>query len=235
MKNIAIVEDSPAAAEDLEEMLTRYATEKHREIRVFKFGDPVSFLTNYKGNYDIVLMDIELPDFDGMVAAKKLRELDENVVLIFVTNMAQFAVKGYEVSALDFIVKPISYFTLRVKLDRAFRCVDEREETKIFISVDDGFVTLNASEIRFVEVTKHRVTYHTIRGDFEAYGTLKRVEETLPSSQFARCNHCYLVNMRFVTEVKGLSAFCGEDELQISHSRRKEFLGALCNYFGRSF
>ncbi len=71
---------------------------------------------HYRADYDIVFMDIELPGINGMEAAHRLREIDQQVILIFVTNMAQFAVKGYEVDALDYIIKPAQYGPLSIKL-----------------------------------------------------------------------------------------------------------------------
>ena len=64
-------------------------------------------------------MDIEMPDLDGLAASQKLREIDRSVILIFITNLAQFAVRGYEVDALDFVVKPVTYYVLALKLKRA--------------------------------------------------------------------------------------------------------------------
>ena len=88
MFNIAIVEDDSAAMALMESSLLKYGKENNVQFNIFKFGGTISFLTNYHGNYDVVFMDIELPDLNGMAAAKKLREIDKNVVLIFVTNLA---------------------------------------------------------------------------------------------------------------------------------------------------
>lgn len=230
MKNIAIVEDDNAAAEQLSVFLEKFFTEE--PVHAIRFTGSIQFLTNYKGEYDIVFMDIELPDFNGMEAARKLRELDKKVVIIFVTNMAQFAVKGYEVGALDFIVKPVTYSNFALKLKRAVEYLRANEDAKVFVPVDDGFVTLNLSEIRYVEIIKHKIIYHTVHGDYHAYGTLKKIEESLSGRHFVRCNHCYLVNLRYVTSVRGFTAYVGEEALQISHPKRKEFLHALNDYFG---
>lgn len=230
MKNIAIVEDDCAAAEQISVFLEKFFAEE--PVHVNRFTASIQFLTNYKGEYDIVFMDIELPDLNGMETARKLRELDKKVAIIFVTNMAQFAVKGYEVGALDFIVKPLTYYNFALKLKRAAEYLRANEDAKVFVHVDDGFVTLNLSDIRYVEIIKHKIIYHTVHGDYHTYGTLKKIEESLAEHHFIRCNYCYLVNLRYVTSVRGFTAYVGEEELQISHPRRKEFLHALNDYFG---
>ena len=119
MLRCAIVEDSPRELEHLKECLARYSAERDIPLETTVFGDAASFLEHYRADYDIVFMDIELPGINGMEAAHRLREIDRQVILIFVTNMAQFAVKGYEVDALDYIIKPAQYGPLSIKLDRA--------------------------------------------------------------------------------------------------------------------
>lgn len=126
MVNVAIVEDEIRSADVLCGFLERYGSEKGREFAVSRFTDAIAFLENYVPRYDIVFMDIQLPDMDGMTASRRLRALDRDVILIFVTNMANYAVSGYEVDALDFIVKPVSYFPFTVKLERALGRLDGR-------------------------------------------------------------------------------------------------------------
>lgn len=118
MINVAIVEDEDCAANNLSEYLNTFGRQNNTEIKAERFRDAISLLTGYSGKFDIVFMDIELPEMNGMDAAKKLREIDMSVTLVFVTNMAQYAVKGYEVGAVDYIVKPVSYYDFSLKLRR---------------------------------------------------------------------------------------------------------------------
>lgn len=232
MINVAIVEDEKEAAEILLGYLDRYTKEKGAEFHPLCYENPIKFLANYTSNYDIVFMDIELPDLNGMETARKMREIDKTVALVFVTNMAQFAIKGYEVDAFDFIVKPVTYFDFALKLERAIDRMSGRTGVKIMVSVDDALKCITADEIKYVEIIKHRLIYHTTSGTFEAYGTLKKVAPALLSADFAKCNNCYLVNLRYVSGVKGYTVTVGGDELQISHPKKKEFIKALNNYLG---
>ena len=136
MLNIAIVEDDPQAAGLLTDYLDRYAQERGISCNSVIFNDAVDFLTGYKASFDLVFMDIELPGLDGMEAARRLREMDRSVILIFVTNMANFAVKGYEVDALDFIVKPVTYFPFSIKLDRAVKRLESRQERELVVPTE---------------------------------------------------------------------------------------------------
>ncbi len=237
MRNVAIVEDEREASDLLRQYLERYAEESggRERFNVTVYDNAVNFLTYYKGNFDIVFMDIEMPDLNGMEAAAKLRELDKSVILIFVTNMAQYAVKGYEVSALDFVVKPVSYTNFALKLTRAIDQLSLNGEKKIYVSGDDGLCVIRTTTLKYVEIMNHAIIFHTTEKDIKSYGNLRKVEEMLRGAPFVRCNSCYLVNLKYVTSVKNFVAVVGGDELQISHSKRKEFLAAIADYLGGTY
>lgn len=118
---IAVVEDEKRERARIKEFLQRYEKERGEQMRVIEFEDAVEFLTGYKPIYDLVLMDIQMPYIDGMEAAKKLRQMDANVALVFVTNMSQYAARGYDVSAVAFLIKPVSYYSFYTLLDKVMR------------------------------------------------------------------------------------------------------------------
>lgn len=151
MLRCAIVEDSPRELEHLKECLARYSAERDIPLETTAFGDAASFLEHYRADYDIVFMDIELPGINGMEAAHRLREIDRQVILIFVTNMAQFAVKGYEVDALDYIIKPAQYGPLSIKLDRAAQRWRAAAES-VMVALPTGTQRLLLWEIYYIEV-----------------------------------------------------------------------------------
>lgn len=230
----AIVEDEDKAFENLESLLKRYAEEKKIPISVFRFADAVKFLNDYRPNYDVVFMDIRLPYMNGLDAARKMREYDPDVFLIFVTDLAQYAIKGYEVNAFDYIVKPVIYDHLVSKLDKVVRLSEERDrEPKISIKAEDGYVVLSASSISYIEVINHVLVYHAGSRSYSVYGSLKQVENILPANSFSRCNNCYLVNLKFVTAMNKDFVSVGEDKLKISRLKKKEFIDDFTNYLGR--
>lgn len=101
------------------------------------------------------------------------------------------------------------------------------------MSTAEGAVCVRPCDVRYVEVMKHTLIYHTTTGDLTVYGSLKNAESALPAVRFVRCNSCYLVNLRYVKRVTGFTALVGGDELAISHSRRRDFLRALGEYIGK--
>lgn len=232
MINVAIVEDERVAADLVISYINRFEKEKGGKFKTFYFEDSVSFLANYTSSFDIIFMDIDLPELNGMEAAKKIREKDSYVTLIFVTNMSQFAVKGYEVDAFDYIVKPVSYYNFILKLQRAIDNIKKKEDKKIVISTDSGSACLMTSQIKYVEVMNHDLIFHCLDKKYTSYGSLRKVEEHLTGNSFIRCNNCYLVNLRYVTAVNGLSVVLDNETLQMSHTKKTAFLKALADYFG---
>ncbi len=232
MIKIALVEDEENNLKEITSYLEKYSLEYNIALKVETFTSAVTFLKQYENNFDIVLMDIGLPDLDGMSAIKKLREIDSSVLVIFVTNLAQYAVNGYEVGAFDFIVKPVSYYNIVLKLNRALERIESRTEKRIWVSTRSEKKLVLASRIKYVEVIKHRLIYHTLDGDISAIGSLKSVCDELSNLPFALCNQCYLVNLHYVTGIDGYNCHLGKEVLQISLPKKNSFIRALNNYLG---
>ena len=229
---IAIVEDEKKEADLLQPLLQRYAEEVGEELEISIYQNAIVFLTNYHPVFDIVFMDIEMPYMNGLESAAKLRETDSSTLLIFATNLGHMAAKGYEVEAFDFIIKPVHYDTLRLKLKRAFTRLAQMADNDVTFSSDGAKIRMPSKEIQYIEVTNHQLVYHTESGNYPVYGTLSRVREQMESLGFALCNNCYLVNLRHVRKVQKFTVTVGDDELQISHPKKKEFLDALNHYIG---
>lgn len=227
---IAIVEDDAIANLRLVECLKKYQDETKIEIQTKSYPNSSMFLNAYNGDFDIVFMDIELPDMNGLDAIKRIREKDSDVMVIFVTNMAQYAVKGYEVQAFDFIVKPIQYFSFEKKLTLAIKQLDKKIDQEIWISNKAGKFKIKISNIKYVEVISHSIIFHLLNGDVKTTGTLDKIISLLPAKSFSLCNRCYLVNLRYVTKVLPTQVEVGGEILIVSRSKHATFLHDLNNY-----
>lgn len=227
MLDVAIIEDDDRDLLMLKSALTRYERESGEEFRITIFGNAEKFLTGYKPVYDIVFMDIELGGImDGISAAKRLRIYDEDVALMFVTNMAQYAIKGYEVSALDYFVKPVSYYDLKMRLDR-IRRTRRTKGVMLNVAIGGGTKRISSSDVFYIEVINHTLHYHTKSGVLTARGSIKEVEKLLEPEGFARCSVSYLVNLSYCNEIRGGSISVGGDELRITRGKHKEFMYKL--------
>ena len=232
MLRVAIVEDEAECREVLRDMISRYAEEQQKQIRVQEFSDGSELVDNYKPDYDILLLDIEMPHLDGMKAAEKIRETDQDVVIVFITNMAQYAIKGYEVNALDFIIKPVNYSTFSMRFTRAIGRVKNREGRRVCLYLTDGPKWIDSREIYYIDIQNRMLHYHTPEGVYSVRGTLKDVQEQLADWNFVKCNQCYLVNLKFVSEIKKNFVVVAGTELEISRRNRNAFLAAVTDYLG---
>lgn len=226
MYRIAIVEDQERDALRLAGALDRYAQEKHVELEHTWFGSATAFLESYRHQYQLVFMDIRMPGgVDGMSAAHELREMDHTVVLVFLTSLAQYAVESYTVEATDYILKPVTYAALSLKLPRILgRC--SVEEADVLIQSGGSTTRLRPSEILYVEIYDHHIQYQTSRGVVRAYGTLKEVESALPKG-FFRVNNQTIVNLGCVNSVSVTDTVVAGRTFPVSRGRRKTFLAAL--------
>ena len=226
MINIAVVEDNERERKIIAEYLKKFSPRFSVEL----FSSAVVFLTDYTPKYDIVFMDIDMPYLDGMSAAARMRKLDERTCLIFVTNLARYAIKGYEVSAFDFIVKPLTYANFTMKITRALNHLKTKSEKEILVKSGGNTVRIAVADIKWVEIRAHKITYHLVDKDIVSYGTLKDAESLISDKLFVRCNTCFLVNLRLVDAIKDNCAVVGGENLLISYPRRVEFKKALTDY-----
>ena len=230
MIRIAIVEDDRHDREALKKCLNRYEKENQMKFSVTEFQDGEDIVTDYTASYDLIILDIEMAFLNGMKAAENIRELDKDVIIIFITNMPQYAIQGYKVNALDYMLKPISYFSFSESMGRALHRVNVQEKEFITIALKGGKKKLDIGQICYVEVQDHLLIYHTTEGNFVTKGTIRDAESQLDAKRFFRCNRCYLVNLEYVDNYMGSDVSVNGDIIQVSRSRRKPFLDALNEY-----
>jgi DNA-binding LytR/AlgR family response regulator len=233
MIRLAIVEDDEYVAGTIKNYAIRYADEngRHIEISLYRDGDQIA--DNYKPNYDIILMDIQMSFMDGMTAAQLIREKDQEVIIIFITNLAKYALQGYTVDAFDFIVKPVQFFSFSRRLDRAVNRIAKKAKDSIIVHAGDGVHKLDVEDIFYIESLGHRLIFHTRTGSLDIkYVTMQDTEEKLAPLNFFRSNKGYLVNLEYVEGVVDGCAIVHGDRLIISRGKRNAFMEALTEYVG---
>ena len=232
MPRIAVVDDQPDMRQQLCSMIDQYSRENNCMLEVTAFSDGAQIITNYCKGFDIIFLDVEMKHLDGMTTAERIRQMDADVILIFITNMAQYAIRGYSVGALDYVLKPVPYFAFSQQLLKAVARLEKRAKHYLTVPVEGGLRRLDTASIYYLESEGHRVHFYTDEGDFSAPGALKAFEEKLADCPFARCNSGYLVNLAQVRELRQSTVQVGPCELQVSRPKRKAFLAALTDYIG---
>ena len=233
MLRIAIVEDDPSTRQILQGFVEQYAAEQGLEYTVTPYEDGAQIAAGYHPGYDIIFMDVEMPGMGGFSAAAQIRAVDSEAVLVFVTNMAQYAIRGYEVDALDYVLKPVDYYQFSTKLSRAIQRVQRQRGGQILLQCAGGGVQLvETSRIYYLETHSRMLHYHTADGEFTVRSSLQNAESQLAPYHFARCNQCYLVNLKHVKAVENDFVLVGEARLEMSRRQRAAFLTALASYIG---
>ena len=209
MNHIAVVEDSAQDRAVLDSYLEKYQQEKNCHFQITHFSDGDEIALGYKGGYDLILMDIEMTFLDGMSAAEEIRRADPEVLIIFITNSPQYAIKGYAVQALDYILKPLSYYAFCQRMNHVRELLGRRQKHFLTVPCAGGVQKLDASDIR-------------------------DVEQKLPPENFFRSSKAYLVNLEHVDGIQDEDAIVNGDRVQIIRAKRKAFLAALNHYMGEN-
>ena len=236
MLNIIILEDQAEQADRLSHMLKKYAESHEGFAYNLKLYDrSIPFLTEYKCDADLLFLDIQIPDMLGMEAAKRIRQMDNRVMIIFVTMLTQYAIEGYSVGAFDYVLKPVRFEEFSSKMDRVCRMLAHQSTSMTLeVRTKEEIRRINVDDITFIEVSNHDVLIHTDSEIIRQWGNQKTYEEKLAPAHFVRCNVSFLVNLKYVRAVNGNTVMVHGHNLPISSSKRKEFLMALAQYKGGS-
>lgn len=226
---ICIVEDEKEHYEVIKNYIGRCSAGK--EVDITWVTDGIDLVDDYKGQFDIIFLDIQMKHLNGMAAAEKIREIDSDTILIFITSTVQYAVQGYSVDALGYVLKPVPFVAFEKLFEKAVRQVNEKsQKTFIIISEEDRQVKIDASTITYIESQRNNVLIHCEDKDHLTLGPLKKFEELLHNKGFSKCHNAYVVNLSKVESVtKDEILLMSGEYLPISRARKKEFMVELTN------
>ena len=233
--NLAIVEDDPVCAAQLKENVERFCREQQITLQLAMFSDGLEIAEHYRPGWDAIFLDIKMEHLDGMAAARRIREQDPAVLILFITSMARYAIHGYEVEALDFVLKPVHYPKLAMKLRKVVEIVNRRENRSLMISEDGRMHRLLSTQILYIEVANRHLHIHTPERVYVSNGALSKLEKQLEGLPFARCSQSFLVNLHYVRSVERDTVFVQGEALPLSRSKQRAFLQALSDYMGGGF
>lgn len=231
MINVAIVDDDAVSIKRLTQYIAMYGKENCMELRVSSFINPVQFLNDYGAKYDLIFMDIKMDMLDGISVCRKLREIDEAVCIVFITGFTQYALNGYEVSAFDYIVKPIDYGNFCLKMARIIKFINRGKEVNyVTLKFKYGCMQVNTTDILFIEVRGHNLEYHLVDKTVSVRGSLKKAEETLNQLYFARCSEYFIVNLGKISGIEKGDVFIDGEILKIGRAFKSSFMKSFQEY-----
>ena len=229
MIKVCIVEDELNQAELLRGYINKYGNAKSTQFSITHLSDGIDLVDDYNGQFDIILLDIQMKHLDGMVAAEKIRKIDADVIIIFITSTVQYAVQGYAVDALGYVLKPVPYTQFEQLFDKAITRVQARKQhVYVKVSVDDRQIKIDCSSIFYIESQRNNVIIHCQDNDYVTLGPLKKFDEMLITHGFSKCHNAYLINLSYVEAVlKEEVILTNGTTLPISRARKKDFMAAL--------
>ena len=233
MIKIAVCEDEQADFARLNGILERYEREHPAVFEIVRFADGMDFAETYKPRWDIIFFDIDMPLLDGMSAAKRIRALDHEVPIIFVTNLKQYAIEGYSVSAVSYILKPATYPQVETLLNKLLRRLSQGQADFVCLTTKTESFRFPARSIAYVEVAgNHKLGYHIADGGqvIEVAGSLVKAQDELPKGRFSAVNSGVLVNLDYVRAIKRDTVLVEDREFTLSRTRKKEFLAAFVTW-----
>lgn len=236
MLQIAVCDDNINELSNMAQLLDLYRTSKHLscEYAVFSNGfELISALEKGK-RFDIYCLDIIMPGFTGIEAARAIRGFDKTSPILFLTSSPEFALESYSVKAINYVLKPISKEKLFFTLDEVLEQIEiEKEEATVIVKSNEGIQKIRISNLVFAEVIGRNVFYHLRSGKViecsEAFSSV--CDHLLNYGCFIKPHRSYLVNMQYVDTIKNYQLILQTlSSIPVAQGKAKEIKQQYLNY-----
>jgi len=219
----AICDDELSIQQRLSEAITDWAKSKKIQVDVLCYPSAECFLMSWQEiTFDIIFLDIQMKSMTGIELAQCVRRKDKNMMIVFVTSFTQYAVRGYDVNALHYLIKPVSQAKLLPILDKAYTIWRSRKKASFVVSNGNGQMKLPHDDIFYISMLSHTAIIQTESNTYEIRKTVEELIEFLPN-YFIRCHRSYIVNlMRVDCVYKDSLLLSNEKTLPISRKKSKE-------------
>ena len=233
MLHIAICDDEKDFVEHLTGLLLQYSRDTGREIKITAYFDGMELIEKYDTTIDLIFLDICMKMVNGLHAAERIRQMDENVGIIFLTTLTQYGLEGYKYQATNYIIKPLKYVRLKSEMDKFVRRRQKDETPSLVIANVTGKYKVSLKSTRYIGTYDRNLMFHTENENIICYKSMKEVEKQLQDKSFVRCHTSYIVNLFYVKGIKKLDIelITGET-IPVSQPKRKEFMERLADYWG---
>lgn len=235
MFRIGICDDEQGARFALRCALERHLERADMSYVIYDFSSADGFLTwlrRHRSELDLVFLDIEMPGTDGMEAAKKIRENDTRLPIVFVTGYTDYVFDGYTVGALDYLIKPLNPKRLEAVLHRVQALIYQQEPETYTVQNTDGLFRIPLEQILYFMSDRRQVILVTKDRSFPFYGKLDEVVEQLDSS-FVRLHRRYFANIRAIDSLEGDLVHILGESLPVSRRQKPDVLHAIAEYVFR--
>ena len=198
--NFAICDDSVVDSNYVKELVTQWANDKKYQVNIDIFSSAEAFIFHYVENkeYDVLLLDIEMGNMDGVTLARQIRKSNKSVQIVFITGYSDYIAEGYDVEALHYLMKPLKKEKLCDVLDRAVNKIMQNEK-HLVLNTFDEMIRIPLHEIIYIDVDRNYVTVHSNK-DYTVKKTLAEIEKEL-DERFFRIGRSAIVNLKYISRV----------------------------------
>lgn len=233
MIKIAICDDERRFVDQIRDILKEYCEEIGQMVYIEGFYDGRMLLDQYRCQFDVIFLDIKMPYIDGMEVAEKIREKDQDVMIVFLTSILDRAIDGYGVKAANYLRKPVKKGQLIHEINGWIEDNRMKKQECLLVENKEGQFRIPIGSISYVETYDRNLLIHTKKQEIVCYKKLKQIKERLEPYGFAQSHKGILVNMSYVNNIEGNEIILiTEDKLQVSRSMKKEFMQRLAVYLG---
>ena len=232
MINIGICEDELHYRVNIKDMLGDILSTYSINYKIYEFSSGEELLSNYPKDLDILIMDIQMKIINGMDTARKIREFDQNLEIIFMTSFSEFMQEGYEVKAYRYILKPISERKISRNILPCINEIMKKKNNYLTINVKNYVDRIKIDSIVYIETDRPNILIYTNDNKYTTKMSISKIDKILREHGFFRCHNSYIVNLKLVESMNSNTLKIGEKYIPISKYRVKELKLELTNILG---
>lgn len=233
MISIAMCDDEKIFLSTLKEYYETYKTKRNIELQLTQFSSGEDLISNYRLDFNIIFLDISMTGMDGIATARKIREFDTKVIIIFLTSLIKYGLVGYSLGAFNYIIKPISYKKFEAEMDKAVAACQDIERRYVTLKNTEGLFKLYVNDIKYIDTYNRRTMVHTKSRDIICFYNMRELESRLEMFGFIRCHSGYIVSVNYIESVEKMTiTLTTGEQIPISQQKRKEVMKSIAAYFG---
>lgn len=232
MLRIAVCEDEKLQRKTLKDYISKIFNEISKEYELIEFESGEELLSNYPRDLDILLLDIQMGDINGMDTARKLREFDNNVEIIFITGVWEYVQEGYEVKAYRYLIKPVDFENFKKQFNSCINNIEKSSKADIIVIYKGETNKINVSSIVYIETEGRNTIIHTKNGSYKSNSGINKLEKELENKSFIRCHNSFLINLDYINKICQSSVKLGDYEITVSRHKMKELKLRFTSFLG---
>lgn len=232
MINIGICDDELHYRVNIKDILGDILSTYSINYKIYEFSSGEELLSNYPKDLDILIIDIQMKIINGMDTARKIREFDQNLEIIFMTSFSEFMQEGYEVKAYRYILKPISERKISRNILPCINEIIKKKNNYLTINVKNYVDRIKIDSIVYIETDRPNILIYTNDNKYITKLSISKIDKILREYGFFRCHNSYIVNLKLVELMNSNTIKIGEKYIPISKYRVKELKFALTNILG---